>query len=117
MRFIAVVGVLLVLASCSDSDIPDNFSVSCYQVGAFDEQLIVSYDFDFDNNIVTEKLTLGGTIYNFPLRYDITEITSTTISFGLENQELTLNRADLSLKYYMYAPKVSHDYRCRTPQV
>ena len=54
MRFIAVLGVLLVLASCSDSDILENFGVSCY---LDDKTNRTFFEFDFDKNIVTIKST------------------------------------------------------------
>ena len=58
MRFIAVLGVLFVLASCSDSDMNDNnkFTLSCY-----DEKFagILEYHLVFDGRDVTR--------YNDPL--------------------------------------------------
>ena len=70
MRFIAVVGVLLVLASCSDSDMNDNnkFSLSCY-----DEKFrgIYEYHLVFDGRDVTRyndplgRIGDNASVYNY----------------------------------------------------
>ena len=120
MRLIALLGVLFVLGGCSDSDMPDNFSVSCYQVGKFyGHEYYESYDFDFDNNIVTSKTYMGNNRGDYPFTYDITEITPTHIHFGKGVQELTFSRSDLSLSYYdfVYGVISTIDYRCKLPQV
>ena len=81
MRLIAVLGVLLVLASCSDSDIPENFGVSCY---LDDKTNRTFFEFDFDKNIVTIKSTPieGLEHLNIDNREaTINEISSSTIVF------------------------------------
>ena len=122
MRLIAVVGVLFVLASCSDSDMPDNFSVSCYKVGGFNKGSYtqsLDYDFDLDNRIVTRRVYLKNGKSSSPERYDITEIKATHIHFGKGIQEFTFNRTDLRLVYYEfdYGRTVELEYRCKLPQV
>ena len=50
MKLIAVLGVLFVLASCSDSDIPENFGVSCY-LDDKTYRYFFEFDFVFTSNI------------------------------------------------------------------
>ena len=52
MRLIALLGVLFIVASCSDSDTPENFGVSCY---LDDKTNRTFFEFDFDKNKVTKK--------------------------------------------------------------
>ena len=117
MKLIAVLGVLFVLASCSDSDMPDNFSVSCPDPDPKWEAIQYSYDFDFDNNIVTERhiMKFGGVITEI---FDIKEITPTTINFEKEGETyyFSFDRTHLRIKF-MHPPKPVIYYYCKLPQV
>ena len=58
MRLIVVIGILFVLASCSDSDTPENFGLSCWIKNPSSNRVI--YEFNFDTNLVTQKFTANN---------------------------------------------------------
>ena len=126
MRFIAVLGVLFVLASCSDSDIPDNFSVACYD-SSKDVTHIRFYEFDFDKNIVIKKSPpLVNTPYEV-LEYSINEISAIAIIFEKTDRygtfRFTFDRANLMLRYdFLKNNKTSNSdksyvAKCELPQI
>ena len=104
MRLIAVLGGLFVLASCSDSDMEENFGLSCYEEG-YESQRIY-YEFYFDKNIVIKKSYPGEAIEELFSEYDITNISLTTISFGSQpsilygenHDEYTFDRATFTIR-------------------
>ena len=86
MRLIALLGVLFVLASCSDSDTPENFGLSCYvddtnSRGYIPKSNKILFEFDFDKNVVIRKTFLDTTYEKqFPdYEYSISKISSVTI--------------------------------------
>ena len=122
MKLIAFLEVLFVIASCSDSDMPNNFAVSCHKVSeltGFEKAESWTFDFDFDNNIVTSNPYYDNGKKGFAISYDITEIRATHIHFGNSIEEYTFNRSDLRLSYFddLYGVISTIDYRCRLPQV
>ena len=102
MRFIAVLGVLFVLASCSDSDLPDNFAVSCsiYQDG----KPSISFEFDFDKNLVTETIIMDNFLNGMSTERQITKILPGRIIFETETEEwierYRFNRTSLLLVFH-----------------
>ena len=105
MRFIAVLGVLFILASCSDSDTPENFGLSCYvddtnSRGYIPKANKILFEFDFDKNVVIRK-TFFDTTYEkqfSDFEYSIYEISLVTISFGAPHSKYLLNRANLQIR-------------------
>ena len=121
MRFIAVLGVLFVLTGFSNSDIPDNFGVSCYEN---DEKNITFFEFDFDKNVVIMKelFDKDRAIYEFA----ITDIFSSNIvfstDFGAKNvvSMFTFDRANLMIRNdFIVADEIkgTFNYKCTLPQV
>jgi len=108
MRFIAVLGVLFVLASCSDSDMEENFGLSCYEA---DE--LIFWEFDFDKNIVIRNV--GAIDYE----YSITEVSPIKILFKASKYDYTyaLDRVNLTIEI-IYPPSTTITlFKCRPPQV
>ena len=119
MRLIAVLGVLFVLASCSDSDTPENFALSCDNT-----KFPTSTDFfqfDFDKNIViNEGLDAYGdsSVYE----YSITEVTPLKIAFdNSQDVEYVLDRANLTMEQTIFYNNktytLTNNYKCKLPQV
>ena len=127
MRLIVVLGTLLILSSCSNWDISENFSVSCFKFRVNGDTLWENTDwentetwtFDFDNNIVTSKPYYDNGKSGFPERYDIIENSSKHIYFGKNTREYTFNRRNLRLTYYKfdYIRTVEIIYWCKLTQV
>jgi len=124
MRFIAVLGTLFILSSCSNWDISENFSVSCFKFRdngdtVWEKTETWTFDFNFDNNIVTSKPYYDNGKSGFPERYDIIENSSKHIYFGKNTWEYTFNRRNLWLTYYKfdYIDTVEIIYMCELPQV
>ena len=112
MRLIAVLGVLFVLASCSDSDIPDNFSVACYD-SSKDVTHIRFYEFDFDKNIVIRNV--GAIDYE----YFITEVTPIKILFkeSMDDYTWVLDRVNLTIEL-IYSPNITTTiFKCKLPKI
>ena len=128
MRFIAVLGVLFVLANCSDSDIPENFGVSCY----FDDDKTHRYffEFDFDKNIVKvksppieglEHLNYGDS------EATINEISSVSIVFEDMGKDdisgfiYTFDRASFIIRSEFIVPHLNYSdsliYKCEAPKI
>ena len=128
MRFIAVLGVLFILASCSDSDTPENFGLSCYvddtnSRGYIPKANKILFEFDFDKNVVIRK-TFFDTTYEeqFPdYEYSISKISLVTISFGAPHSKYLLNRANLQIRKDLAEQGDSIDkssmYKCVLPKV
>ena len=92
MRLIAVLGVLLVLASCSDSDmdanIDENLTYECYVQG--NVLAFGTFKFDLDNNYVEVDWIHNIALYDIST-FRITEISNDSITF----QEKDFFLADL----------------------
>ena len=119
MRFIAVIGVLFVLASCSDSDTPENFALSCDNTKF--QTSTDFFQFDFDKNIVINE---GLDAYGVPTfyEYSITEVTPLKIAFdNSQDVEYVLDRANLTMvktSFYMNRTStLTNYYKCKLPQV
>jgi len=107
MRLIALLGVLFVLASCSDSDTPENFGLSCYEA---DE--LIFWEFDFDKNIVIRNATID-------FEYSITEVSPIKILFKASMYDYTyvLDRVNLTIEI-IYSPDTTITlFKCKPPQV
>ena len=140
MRLIAVLGVIFVLASCSDSDmkenfdsdIPDNFGVSCSLGNEKDKSFRAFFEFDFDKNIINYKIQFPTTekISEIDEEYPITEISASTIVFGKTNNDIkssyiyTFDRASFmirsnySFKDTPWGDKFySNVYKCELPKI
>ena len=128
MKLIAVLGVLFVLASCSDSDIPENFGVSCY---LDDKTYRYFFEFDFDKNIVKTKsppLDVKG-LENIAFENEATikEISSATIVFeyssegNISTHIYTFDRASFIIRNEFVVPhrnyRDSMVYICETPKI
>ena len=128
MRFIAVLGVLFVLASCSDSDTPENFGLSCYRDNTNSKLYIpesnkILFEFNFDKNVVIRK-TFFDTTYEKQhpdLENSISKISSVTIVFGSPRSEYILNRANLTIRQDFVEPSNSIEkssmYKCVLPKI
>ena len=113
MRLIAVLGVLFVLASCSDSDTPENFGLSCYKTD-YDETFIHFFEFDFDKNIVIRND--GAWDYE----YSITEVSPIKIVFENWVSDYVLDRGSLIIEQTIInSPnsKITTIFKCKLPQV
>ena len=115
MRFIAVVGVLLVLASCSDSDMEENFGLSCYKN---DEKNITFFEFNFDKNIVIRDEPSGE------YEYSMTEVSPVKIVFvqrSLVDIDYVLDRGNLNIEQTMRFESnpnnIINIFKCKLPQV
>ena len=128
MRLIVVLGVLLVLASCSDSDMPENFGLSCYVDETSDRLAIpksnrVFFEFDFDKNVVIKKFFLDTT-YKYQINdkeNSISEISQATIVFRRPNNIYTLDRATLIVRQDRFdendIPLQRVDHKCVFPKI
>ena len=126
MRFIAVLGVLFVLASCSDSDIPENFGVSCY---LDDKTHRYFFEFDFDKNIVKVKSPPIEGIENQDLEREATinEISSVSIVFedmgvgDISGFIYTFDRASFIIRNEFIVPHLNYSdsmvYICEAPKI
>ena len=124
MRLIALLGVLFIVASCSDSDTPENFGVSCY---LDDKTNRTFFEFDFDKNKVTVKSppVLGFAYLALESKATINEISSSTIVFGKEDDISTLiytfDRASFIIRNEFIVPHRNfHDsmvYICEAPKI
>tara|TARA_B100000927_G_scaffold28518_1_gene21161 strand:- start:110 stop:436 length:327 start_codon:yes stop_codon:yes gene_type:complete len=108
MRLIAVLGVLFVLASCSNSDTEENFGLSCYEA----DELIL-WEFDFDKNIVIRNV--GAIDYE----YFITEVTPIKILFkeSMDDYTWVLDRVNLTIEL-IYSPNITTTiFKCKLPKI
>jgi|TARA_B100001093_G_scaffold278637_1_gene266301 hypothetical protein len=118
MRLIAVIGILFVLASCSDSDTPENFGLSCWIKNPSSNRVI--YEFNFDTNLVTQKFTANNLANNEPL--SIVEISPVTIIFEDSISLNIFDRSSLMIKKDYYArdknakPAMTVLLKCETTQ-
>ena len=115
MRFIAVLGVLFVLGSCSDSDMEENFALSCYKTDS-DETFIHFFEFDFDKNIVIRDD--GSSDYD----YYVTEVSPVKIVFvqrGLVDIDYVLDRANLNIEQTIFYNQLDKRtiFKCKLPQI
>ena len=131
MKLIAVLGVLFVLASCSDSDIPENFGVSCY---LDDKTFRYFFEFDFDKNIVKIKSPPIEGIENYfhenqdlEREATINEISSVSIVFedmgkgNISSLIYTFDRASFIIRNEFIVPHLNYSdsliYICEAPKI
>ena len=126
MRLIALLGVLFIVASCSDSDTPENFGVSCY---LDDKTNRTFFEFDFDKNIVKVKSPPVESFENlvFESEATINEISSSTIVFEYRSEGdistliYTFDRASFIIRNEFIVPHRNyHDsmvYICEAPKI
>jgi hypothetical protein len=120
MRLITALGVLFVLTGFSNSDIPDNFGVSCYEN---DEKNITFFEFDFDKNVVIMKELFDKDRATY--EFAITDIFSSNIVFSMNFgasvvSMFTFDRANLLIRNdFIVADEIrgTFNYKCTLPQV
>ena len=123
MRFIAVLGVLFVLASCSDSDMKENFSVSCnldlnnYPNLIAMEGMVLYYDFDLQENTVDVSYS-NFSEENVTKTYAITKKTDSFIKFSTDQGNYFFDRTTLIMKTSFGGMSGDPSWRqCQLPQV
>ena len=120
MRLIALLGALFVLASCSDSDTPENFGLSCYKEHEIDyyTKFLHIFEFDFDKNKV---IRIDG---DLEFEHFISEISTARIvfkqvTFGKLDIDYVLDRANLTIEQSIIWPNstITNIFNCELPQV
>ena len=137
MRLIAVLGVLFVLASCSDSNIHKNFSLMCYSYHT------ASFGILGKPETTIETEVRDSTVFIFDLEKNIVKVTKVKIPYleELVWYELHIfhkfepfvyfayfddyggsiyflfDRAELTIKEYDTQHDWQVEYQCKLPQV
>ena len=82
MRLIALLGVLFVLSSCSDSDMEENLGLSCYLSSLPADARREFFEFDFDKNTVIYKRPASSLLPSEEREFSIISTGPAIIVFG-----------------------------------